>query len=67
MFEGFKTFLGIAIAFAPTVATMFGYHTSPSFTGDATQIASAVVALAGSALAVYGRLVAAAPGFFAKN
>lgn len=65
--NGLKTFLGIAITVAPMVATLFGYHTSPSFTGDATEVSAAVVSLVGAALALYGRLVANTPGWFAKD
>lgn len=65
--NGYKTFLGLAIAVAPSVATMFGYHTSPNFEGDVTEIVSAVVALIGTAIAIYGRIVAKGPTLVVKN
>lgn len=65
--DGFKTFLGIAISAAPMVATLFGFDTSPSFTGDATEIVSAIISVFGAVLAIYGRLVANSSGWFAKT
>lgn len=65
--EGSRTYLGLAIAFAPSVATMFGYETSPNFEGDATELLAALVQLIGTALAVYGRFVAKGPTLFTKK
>lgn len=67
MFDGAKTILGIVIAFAPSIATLFGFDTSPDFTGDATEIVSAVIALLGSALAIYGRAKAKGPMWFTRK
>lgn len=64
--DGLNTLLGIAIAFAPTAATYFGYQTSPNFTGDATEILAAIVTVIGTVYAIYGRLRASSPGWFAK-
>lgn len=65
--SGLKTISGILITIAPLVATMFGYDTSPDFSGDASELISAGVVLVGSALALYGRAVAKAPLWFVKK
>ena len=65
--EGSKTYIGLAIAFAPSVATVFGYETSPNFEGDATELLSALVQLIGTAIAVYGRFVAKGPTLLKKK
>lgn len=65
--EGSKTYIGLAIAFAPSIATMFGYQTSPNFEGDATELLSALVQLIGTAIAVYGRFVAKGPTLVTKS
>lgn len=65
--EGLKTYIGIGIAMTPTIATLFGYETTPNFEGDATEIAFAFLTLAGGAIAFYGRLMAKIPGLFAKS
>lgn len=67
MLSGYKTLIGAVIAALPSVATLFGFETSPDFTGQATEIAGAIVTLVGTAFAVYGRLVAQAPGWFSKR
>ena len=67
MFSGYKTIIGAVIAAIPSIATLFGFETSPDFTGQATEIAGAIVTLLGTVLAIYGRVVAVAPGWFAKK
>lgn len=65
--NGLKTILGIGISITPLVASLIGFDTAPKFTGDATEIAGAIVTLAGALFALYGRLVATVPGWFAKR
>lgn len=65
--SGYKTFLGIAIAAVPTVAQILGFETSPGFAQDATELVEQLLQIAGLALALYGRLTASSPGWFAKK
>ena len=65
--SGYKTYIGIIVALTPTVANMLGYSVSPSFDGQFTDLASAIVQIAGLAFAAYGRAVAQSPGWFAKK
>jgi len=67
MLDGLKTFIGILIAAAPSIAGLFGYHAMPGFSEQATQIAMDMITLAGAAFAIYGRLVANTPGWFARS
>jgi len=55
-----KTVWGIVIAALPTVLGLFHYKVSDvaSFTAGAEEIVGAVVTLAGSAMAIWGRVVA---------
>lgn len=55
-----KTVWGIVIAALPTVLGLFKLHVTDvaAFTQGATEIADAVMALGGSALAIYGRYTA---------
>jgi hypothetical protein len=64
--DGWNTIIGILVAATPIVASFFGYHTSPNFQGDAVEIGSAVVSVIGSVYALYGRVRAAVPGWFAR-
>jgi len=45
---------------------MLGYHVAPGFSEQATQLLMDIVTLVGAAFALYGRLVATVPGWFAK-
>lgn len=65
--DGFNTIAGLLIALAPTLASGFGYDTSPDFTGDATEILAATVTVIAGIYALYGRITAKAPGWFAKR
>lgn len=67
MFDGFKRITGIIITLIPPTATLFGFDTSPDFTGDATEILSAVVQAAGIALTVYGIIKAKGSMWFMKK
>lgn len=57
-----KTLWGVLIAALPTVLGLFGLHVTDAaqFTADAGQIVDQVITLAGSVLAVYGRVKATA-------
>lgn len=67
MFEGIKTLAGVLITIAPLAASLFGYDTAPSFSGDASELVAAGVTLLGSALAIYGRIKAKGPMWFQKR
>jgi len=67
MIQGYRTFIGILISAVPTLATFLGFDTAPNFVGDATEIAGAIVTLIGAGVAIYGRLKAETPGWFAKK
>lgn len=64
--SGYKTYIGIIVAIAPTVAQMFGYQLTGNFAGQFTQSADDIVALVGAAFAIYGRLKATVPGWLAR-
>lgn len=53
MLDGYKTIIGAAVAFAATAAKLAGFDI-----GDAGGWANDVIALVGSAFAIYGRIVA---------
>ena len=57
-----KTLWGVLIAALPTVAKLFGYEIADisSFTSGANEAVDGIIALVGSAIAVYGRLTATA-------
>lgn len=67
MMNGWKTYLGIALALAPTVAHLFGYNLSATFDADVSALADTWVQIVGLAVAAYGRTVATAPGLLAKQ
>lgn len=57
-----KTLIGVLIAALPSLAKAFGYEISDvaSFTAGASEAVDGIIALVGSALAVYGRITATA-------
>lgn len=65
--SGSKTYIGLAVVLIPTVAKMFGYDVSETFSDDFTKLADEFVVLLGSAIAFYGRSVAKVPGLLAKK
>jgi len=67
MFNGWKTYSGILIAATPTLAGLFGYNVSAGFDVEASENINDLILLLGSAIAIYGRLVAQSKGWFAKN
>jgi len=67
MLTGYKTMIGAVIAATPSIAALFGYDVSESFAGEASSLVDAIITLVGAAIAVYGRLVAETPGWFAKK
>lgn len=58
MFTGFKTYIGIAITMFGTVAQMAGWDWWSAVSGDVSTAANQILALAGTAFAIYGRFVA---------
>ena len=67
MINGYRTYIGILVALVPTVASLFGYDVSPQLSEQATGLIEDGVTLAGLLIAFYGRLVATAPGWFARR
>lgn len=67
MLDGYKTYLGIIVAVAPTIASMFGYTLAPEFGEQFTAIAFDIITLGGAAWAIYGRLKAQTPGWLARK
>lgn len=55
-----KTLWGVLIAALPTIAKLFGYDIADvaGFTANASEIVDGVIALFGSAVAIYGRITA---------
>lgn len=55
-----KTLIGVVIAALPVILGLFGYKVSDaaSFTAGSEEIVTAVITLAGSAVAIWGRLTA---------
>lgn len=65
--NGYRTFIGLAIAAVPNIAALLGFDTAPGFGEQATEITEAIITIIGLGVALYGRLVATAPGWFAKK
>ena len=65
--NGLNTYIGIAVAVAPSIAHLFGFSVTPQFNTDFGDTVAAVVTLLGTAFAVWGRLRASTPGWFAKD
>jgi hypothetical protein len=65
--NGYKTYVGIAIAAAPTIAHLFGYQVLPAFGEQLPEIVDSIVQLIGLSIALYGRLVATVPGWLARR
>lgn len=65
--NGYKTYAGLLIAAVPTIASAFGFDTSTGFSEQAMEVTESIVTIIGLALALYGRLVAVVPGWFAKK
>jgi len=67
MFNGWKTIIGLAIAAVPSLAALLGFNVSPDFETQALGTVDEVVTIGGLVLALYGRLVAQVPGWFAPK
>lgn len=65
--SGLKTYIGILIAIAPSVANLFGYDLAPTFGEEFASLAEEIITLIGAGLAIYGRAVAQTPGWFSKR
>lgn len=65
--NGFKTYIGLLVALAPTLAHLFGYEVTPSFGAQFPVLLDSVVQIGGLAFAAYGRAVAETPGWFSKS
>jgi hypothetical protein len=63
---GYKTIIGLAIATVPTVAHLFGFTVAPGFEAQVGEILDSIVQLGGLAFALYGRIKAQGPLWFAK-
>lgn len=67
MMSGYKTYLGILIALAPTIAHLFGYQLAPEFSTKVPEFADTVVQILGLILAAYGRAKAEIPGLLVRE
>lgn len=67
MFEGLKTFIGLAIAAVPSILPLFGLEVSAAFPQEAGEIVEQIITIAGLVIALYGRLVAKVPGWFVRK
>ena len=67
MLNGYKTYLGLIVAAAPNIASLFGYDTAPGFSEQATALAVELMTILGLAVAAYGRAKAEVPGWFSKT
>lgn len=65
--SGSRTYIGLAVALVPTLASMLGYDVSATFSEDFTKLAEELVVLIGIAIAFYGRSVATVPGLLVKK
>lgn len=63
---GSNTYIGLVVALAPTILSWFGYAPTPEFNSQFSSELSAILTLLGGVYAVYGRLRATTPGWFAK-
>ena len=64
--DGMNTYIGIVVAFAPTLLSWLGYTPTPAFSEEFPQTLSAIITVLGTAYAVYGRARAQASGWIAK-
>jgi hypothetical protein len=67
MLNGYKTYVGLIIAAIPNVAHLFGYETLPGFSEQAAEVVDSFITVTGLVVALYGRLVAQVPGWFAPK
>lgn len=65
--SGYRTYLGIIIAVAPSVAGLFGFDLSPQFGEEVSSLVAEGVTLLGGILAFYGRAKATVPGLLVKK
>ena len=65
--DGFKTYIGIIVAVAPSVANLFGFTLAPTFGEEFTHLAAELITLAGAVFAFYGRAKAVTPGWIARR
>lgn len=64
---GYRTIIASVIAAIPALANVLGFETAPGFTEEATEIVLGIITLGGAAAAIYFRLKATLPGWFAKK
>lgn len=64
--DGMNTYLGLAVALAPTFASWFGYAPTPEFNGQFEEAALAVLTIVGTLYAVYGKMRHQIPTWFKK-
>lgn len=67
MLNGYRTYTGLLVALVPTLANLFGYDVSTTFSEDFGKILEDFLTLVGLAMAFYGRAVAEVPGFLVKR
>lgn len=67
MLTGYKTYIGLLVALIPTIASLFGFEVSGTFSDEFTKLAEDAVTILGLGLAFYGRAKANSPGWFSKK
>lgn len=65
--NGLKTYIGVLIAIAPSIANLFGYDLAPTFGEEFASLAEEIITLIGASLAIYGRAVAQTPGWLVRK
>lgn len=67
LFQGRKTYIGIAVVALPTIASLFGYDVTASFEQQFPLLSEEFFVLLGAAIAFYGRAAAQTPGWLVKK
>jgi hypothetical protein len=65
--SGMNTYVGLLVAIAPVVLSLFGIAPTPSFNEQLPNTIAEVVQIIGLLYAFYGRATAQVPGWFAKK
>lgn len=67
MLSGYRTFIGLFVAAIPNIATLFGYEVAPEFSQQANEFIESAITILGLLIALYGRMKATVPGWFARR
>jgi hypothetical protein len=65
--NGYRTIVSAVIAALPALANLLGFEVAPGFSEEATEAVMDVITVGGTIAAIYFRLKATVPGWFAKK